>query len=298
MEKLTEDRLKQANDIVKKVKLPTQPRVVIEISKEMGTSEPNFKKIADFISQDAALSAKVLNVINSPFFGVARKIESILQALSLMGLQNFNKVILTTCLREAMGGSAEASDQEFWDHSQRTAVAAETIANALSSVLLVDEITPDHAYLTGLFHDSAVPILLKRAPDYNSILSLVLSHKLDAFHDEDKLVGTDHCCVGAMLAKSWSLSSDICKAIMHHHVSDLGTIEKDKAPAKLIALLQVADYIAYTYDYSVGSASAIIEDDWQIEEFSEKHEAMLDQLQLNTDDLEDLKEEIFEKLSH
>lgn len=296
MEVLTVERLKKANEIVKRIKLPVQPKIVIDINKEACAEEPDFRKIGQLVSMDAGLSAKVLHVINSPFFGISKEVTSIVQSLSLMGMENFTKVILTTCLREAIGSSSN-SDEIFWDHSLRTAVAAEYIAKQHSSVLSIDGISPDQAYMTGLFHDSAIPLFIERTPEYGPTSFFALSHKADTVQLEEQVIGTDHCCVGAMMAKSWSLPTQICKAILHHHAADYTTIVRDQAPLKLIAVLQLADYLAYTYDYSIGGSSLLIENDWSVDEWCHGHELVLDALHLTADEVTDLKMDVFDKLS-
>jgi len=288
MEKLTVERLKQANEIVKKIKLPIQPKIVIDINREAGSGEPNFQLISALIGKDAGLTAKLLHVINSPFFGVSKEVTNITQALSLMGMDNFKKVILTTCLREAIG-TANKNDQAFWDHSLRTAVAAEKIAQKVSGLLMVDNVTPDHAYITGLFHDSSIPVFIRKDSSYETIAQLTLSHKPDLVKTEEDLAGTDHCSIGAMLAKSWSLSTSICKAILHHHVNDYSTIKGDDPPYKLLAVVQLADYIAYTYDYSVGGVGTFIEKDWDTYEWVYYHKNALDELDMTEEEVNELK---------
>lgn len=287
-------RLDHAKKIVSKIKLPAQPTIVIEINKEMRSEHPDFQRIAKLVAQDASISAKVINVINSPFFGLARKCESIIQALTLMGLENFRKVILTACLQDALGGGSEA-DKIFWDHSLHTAIAAETLAKSMRGVLSTEGITPDMAYMTGLFHDCAIPMLLQRSPDYRVFSSFALSHKRDIIEEEDKLIGSDHCVVGGLLAKTWSVPEPVCKSIIHHHTSDLGA--QGSLPEKLIALTKLADYIAYTFGYSVGKVDCLIEGEWDPEEWSAQHESELDAIHLGVEDVLDLKGQIFEELS-
>lgn len=293
MQTLSEEKLKQAKDIVRKVKIPAQPAVVIEISKEMKQEQPDFKKIGGLVSQDAALSARVLNVINSPFFGLARKVGSIVQALTLMGLNNFFKVVLTTCLRDALGGAKE-SDKMFWDHSMRAAVAAESIARAARTSLLLDEISPDQAYMAGLFHDSGIPVLESRVSQYEPLVTMALSHKSRMPVAEDKLVGTDHCLIGHMMAKSWSIPDMVCKAILHHHAAAVE--DDDTFPAKLVAVVQLADYIAYSCDYSLGATGNIIEGEWDVEEWCQFHAPFLDELDFSPTEVNELKSEIMERL--
>ncbi len=294
MTTFTEERIQHAKDIVKKISLPSQPTIVIEVNKEMQEQNPDFRRIAALVSKDAAMSAKVINVINSPFFGLSRKVDSIIQALTLMGLENFRKVVLTACLHDKLGGNNE-SDKIFWDHSLRAAIATEAVAKSLGGVLITEAITADQAYMAGLFHDCAIPIFLKRNGDYQPFIPFALSHKLDIIEEEDKIIGSDHCVVGGMLARSWSLPDQICKAIIHHHASDLGG-QKD-LPVKLIALLQVGDYLAYRFDFSVGGVERAIEYEWDLEEWADCHELMLDALHLGPDDIMDMKELVFEMLA-
>ncbi|HSR37257.1 MAG TPA: HDOD domain-containing protein [Desulfurivibrionaceae bacterium] len=287
-------RLDHAKKIVSKITLPAQPTIVIEINKELREEHPHFQRIANLVAQDASMSAKVINVINSPFFCLARKCESIVKALSLMGLENFKKVVLTACLQDAMGGGSEA-DKIFWDHSLHTAVAAETLAKSMRGILSAEGVTPDMAYMTGLFHDCAIPMLLKRSTEYLPFTNYALSHKRDIIQEEDKLIGSDHCVVGGLLAKSWSLPEPVCKAIIHHHTSDLS--KQGTVPHKLIALLKVADFIAYTFGYSIGRVDRIIEGEWDPEEWAELNDAALTEVHLGTDDLLDMKSQIFDQLS-
>ena len=294
MTAFNEERIKHAKDIVKKISLPAQPTIVVEVNKEMREQDPNFQRIAKLVSKDASMSAKVINVINSPFFGLSRKVDSIIQALTLMGLENFRKVVLTACLHEKLSGESE-SDKVFWDHSQRTAVATEAVAKSLGGVLAAEGITADQAYMTGLFHDCAIPILLKKSADYQPFVPFALSHKLDIIEEEDKIIGSDHCVVGGLLAKSWSLPDAVCKAIIHHHASDVSG--ENDMPTKLIGLLKIGDYLAYLYDFSVGGVDRPIENEWDMEEWAERHEATVDELHLGPDDVMDIKDTVFELLS-
>ncbi len=287
-------RLEHAKQIVSKIKLPAQPTIVIEINKEMRAEHPDFPRIGALVAQDASISAKVINVINSPFFGLARKCESILQALTYMGLENFRKVVLTACLQDALGGGS-AADKIFWEHSLHSAVAAESLAKTLRGILSTEDITPDMAYMTGLFHDCAIPMLLKRTPEYQPFTDAALSHKRDIIQEEDTVVGSDHCVVGGLLAKTWSLPDAVCKTIIHHHTSNLAG--QSAIPHKLIALTKVADYLAYTFGYSIGMADRIIDGEWDMEDWCELNGAVLHELHLGPDDLSDMKDQIFELLT-
>jgi len=293
MQVLTDEKLAQAQKIVKKVELPSQPTIVLEINKEMGSDSPNFKKIADLISQDASLTAKVINVINSPFFGISRKVDSIPQALTLMGVQNFFKIILTTALREAISG--DGASEIFWHHSIKTAIAAEFIAKRLRATLSADEITTDMAYLAGLFHDCATPILAKRSADYQKYAQYFVSHKVNISQVEEKMISSDHCVIGHLMAKSWSVSDAVCKAILYHHEKKLEA--QDGIPIKLVAVLKMADYLAYTHEFNIGGVDVVIKNEWEVEEWAATNQSTLDALALTIEDLKDYRFDLEEKFS-
>lgn len=286
-----EHRAEQAKKIVSKISLPAQPGIVVEVNKELRQAHPNFQRIASLVTQDASMSAKVINVINSPFFGLSRKVESIVQALTLMGLENFRKVVLTACLQEKLGDSQ--TDRIFWDHSLHVALAAEAVAKTLRSILLPAGVTPDLAYMAGLFHDISIPILLEKNPGYTDFSSYAMSHKLDIIEEEDKIIGSDHCVIGGLLAKSWSVPEAVCRAIIHHHSSHLSS----NLPTKLISAVQVADYIAFSFEFSTGGVDRIVDGQWTIEEWTAHHEKTMEELNIDASDLEDLKDNIFELLS-
>jgi len=192
-------------------------------------------------------------------------------------------------------GGGTAADKIFWDHSLHTALAAESMAKKMRGVLGAEDITPDMAYMTGLFHDCAIPMLLKRSPEYQPFTDAALSHKRDIIQDEDAIIGSDHCVVGGLLAKTWSLPDAVCKTIIHHHTSNLAG--QGDVPRKLIALTKIADYIAYTFGYSVGMVDRIIDGQWDPEDWCELNGAVLHELNLGPDELIDLKEQIFDQLS-
>ena len=97
------------------------------------------------------------------------------------------------------------------------------------------------------------------------------------------------------MAKTWSLPDAVCKTIIHHHTSNLAG--QGALPSKLIALLRIADYIAYTFGYSIGMADRIIDGEWDAEDWSELNGDVLQEVHLGPDDLVDMKDQVFELLS-
>ena len=287
-----EGYIEKAEKLVNSIGIPAQPKVIMELNREINNRVTNISVISDIISKDVAMSAKILKVVNSPFFGLREKVDSIDRALSMMGLGNFNKIILASSLRETLGGKDPAIER-FWDHSMTTAAVAIYIAEKIKME------SPEQAYTAGLFHDCGIPLLMKKFPDYGELvdfaLGVVNSEALKGSAKsivgiEDERYSTHHCAVGYIVAKSWNLSPVVHQSIWYHHYIHLD-VHNNPATKRLSAVLILADYISsYIMFSSGGSCPVESEADW-----SQMHASILYELGLNVDDVKDFKEDLSDK---
>ena len=290
---LPPQRLAHAEEILAKVRIPSQPIIIAELNQRLNAPQPDFKEIAALISQDSAVTARLFKLINSPLFGRCREIDSISQALALLGTENFFKLIFTSCLRESINTDRQL-DERFWQHTLRVAVGADHIAGRVGAILALDNITPGQCYLAGLFHDCAVPILSANFKPYLELFDSVASYSRSVLAAEDQAVGTDHCIIGHLMAKSWSLPDPICKAVLFHH-EEVIINEKLHMPTKLLAVLQTADYLAFRYDYLAGQTPLVLSSEWSVDEWAASHENVLTELALEVDDIKHFKNELFDR---
>jgi HD-like signal output (HDOD) protein len=140
-------------------------------------------------------------------------------------------------LRNALSKGAARLDR-FWDGSLFTA----QVCQKLSQRLRIGD--PQTAYLFGLFHDCAIPVLMQRFPDY--IKTLQDANKetdVDFTVLEDQRHGTNHCAVGYMLAKSWGLPTSLSQAILSHHDYDVFAVDSgvEAEVCRYIALGAIAE---------------------------------------------------------
>ncbi|MBF0610898.1 MAG: HDOD domain-containing protein [Magnetococcales bacterium] len=209
----------KAELLVKSIKIPAQPKAVLAITKEMQRPDPNFKTISRLISEDLALSAKVLRVVNSPFYGLPRRVDSIQHAFTLLGLRTFHRVILTGVLHDLLVSKGDKAHMEaleqFWSYSLIVAKIAEFLAVRNPSYINI--VSGDHAYLAGLFHDCAVPLFIGKHGDYQEKIAIVKQANGQIFAFEEQSYGGNHGAIGYLMAKSWQLPDPICQAIRFHH---------------------------------------------------------------------------------
>ena len=155
-----QDIVKETETLLQSIGIPSQPRVIMDINREIDKADPDFRVISNLISRDVAMSAKILKVCNSPFFGLREKADNVDWALNVLGLKNFKNVVFASALRDSMKNRniGEKDFEAFCDHSLFVAKIAQNIVLRLSPEIK-SHMDPNHAYMCGLFHDCAIPLL-------------------------------------------------------------------------------------------------------------------------------------------
>lgn len=265
-----------AEKILSSIHIPPRPGILTEILVERNKSEPSIKKIAQIVSRDVVLSAAMLKTVNSPFFGLRNKIDSIEQGVMTLGLNNvFN--ILTGLVLRSMHGNNTPQLNRFWDTAEKTAFISAHIASH------VPGISPNIAYTVGLFHDCGIPLLLSRFPDYMDTLRLAQNNTGKTItQTEDERHNTNHAVVGYMLSRNWNLSDTISLTIKHHHNLDIFS-SGEPLPAEvcgLIAIIQIAE--------SISDATRMRDDSiWQ-----SNTKMLMDYIGISANEFNDIREEI------
>jgi len=194
-------------------KLPSLPRLYQAITAEMSREDASLKRVASIINEDVAMTAKVLQIVNSAFFGLGRRVSSIDQAVSYLGIE----VIRALVVSEAAFASFEPKDLAFfkqlWKHSSMTAALARFISERESH----DPIVHGEALQAGMLHDIGSLILAARQPDkYREVRQQADSGQAPLIEYEQAAFGCDHGRVGAYLMGLWGLSDRIVEAIAYH----------------------------------------------------------------------------------
>ncbi|MBI5439305.1 MAG: HDOD domain-containing protein [Nitrosomonadales bacterium] len=222
--------------VSKGIKLPPQPKVLIELQKKLASRGCNTKDLARIISSDPGITAMLFKTVRSPVFSGGRKINSVEQALMVIGVKQVYNLVQAVVLSTSISGATRKSFDIFWTRSQEVAEIAALIAADRVSVC---NIFPDQAYLAGIFHECGVPVLMQRFPDYCAKLKLDNTTCWPKLADEDALFNVDHCSIGYLMAHHWKLPDFICHAILYHHEMPH---EETGAVRTLVATLQLATH--------------------------------------------------------
>lgn len=206
-EKITEiqDIQKLINDLRE---IPAMPNVVMQAINLVKNPNASIKDLANIISYDQSLSAKVLTLVNSAYYGFSQQITSINRALALIGMVKAKNLIITIAMRPMF---TRQSDKELWKHSIRVAVGCEHFAkhkNLLNS---------DESFVLGFMHDVGKMIFNLKDPQFYDRTREIIEAGEKSIDIETKEFGCNHTQVGIILAKKWQLPVIISNVMKYHH---------------------------------------------------------------------------------
>lgn len=226
------------------IKIPPRPAVMLNIEQEMRSRAPNFGTLEAVISLDVGISASLLKIANSAFFGFNGHARSVKDALHILGLNTIATAIAALSLRKAFAHVPNL--ERYWDSSARIAQLSGWLVAHLESCH--HKLRPEEAYTFGLFRDCGIPVLMSMYADYFDILMAANNEEARPFTAvEDDEMGLNHAMIGATLADEWQLPIEFRAAIELHHDQDaiLG-LSAHKVPnvsRYFMAISQLAEYL-------------------------------------------------------
>ncbi len=233
--------------VLQGISVPPQPQIMVDLQMEQVMPSPDLRAIAKLIGQDPGLSGALLKLVNSPFFGLANRIASIQQAVNLLGCNTVINLINAQSIRGELTDEAIVTLNRFWDTAQDVAMTCLTLAKRIGYH------SPDEAYTLGLFHNCGIPLMIKRFPNYMTVLEEAYASATGerrVVDTENRLLNTNHAVVGYFTAKSWNLPLHLCEAIASHHNALAIFTEDSSRDAQLktlLAILKMAEHICESH---------------------------------------------------
>ena len=243
-QELSAEQIQQA---LQGISVPPQPQIMVDLQMEQYMPDPDLEVIARLISQDPGLSGSLLKIVNSPYYGLSNKIASIQRAVNLLGSRSIVNLINAQSIKGEMSDDTIVTLNRFWDTAQDVAMTCLTLAKRTGSQAV------DEAYALGLFHDCGVPLMLKRFPNYMSVLEEAYGNAgadSRVVDTENNAFNTNHAVVGYYTAKSWRLPEHVTDAIANHHNAlAIFSDESSRNPQlkNLLAILKMAEHICSSY---------------------------------------------------
>lgn len=214
----------------------TLPHIVTRLVQLVNDEESTLQDFEEVIRLDPALVARLLTLVNSSYFGLTRKVDSISRAVALLGMKNLHNIAVTDAIQGMLrsdSGSTEFSPQRLWLHSAASGICCKMIAERIFTI------NGDDAYLCGILHDIGLIVEMEAArASFLQLIDQLAPGGPPIIELEKELLATDHCQIGYILAKEWRIPDAIAEAIRDHH-HDSGQI----APSSPTGILQMSEYI-------------------------------------------------------
>lgn len=196
--------------------LPSVPALYKAILDEIQSSDPSVRKVGEIISRDVAMSAKVLQIVNSAYVGLGHEVRDPVHAATLLGLEHLKNIALAVGLFSPAGGlkGTKYFDLDhLWKHSLSVADFAKRIAESE----VKDRRLIDFSFTAGLLHDVGMIILATRRADLlDEAMYRSRTEHIPLFEAERYLLGVTHAQVGACLLELWGLPDAVVEAIAYH----------------------------------------------------------------------------------
>lgn len=226
--------------VMSTVDIPACPAVVAEAMQEAQRDEPDIGRLAAIIGNDGGMSAAALKLANSPLYRAAKPITGVRQAVERLGTKNIVCVVVAVALRNAVGGISPAWIEQFWKRISLLAVVSGMVARRQYGI------SPDAAYTYALFHDAAIPLMMKRFPNYGEVLEVCRTEGKMLAEAEGDYFPCTHPIIGSLLVRNWGLPPIVGQAIRFHHEQDAYELPDRTLPGgalAFIAVTQVAEYL-------------------------------------------------------
>lgn len=227
--------------------VPSLPSVVMKLRKYLNDPDANFDELARIIQYDPGLTANVLQLANSAYFGWAGTISSVKEAISRLGTNRIFQMVLCMSVAPLVSKPIKGYDMDagsLWEHSIAVAVCAEQLAQTLKLK------GAGEAFTAGMLHDMGKVVLGTFVEvDDEPIREIVRSDNL-AFNEAERMVlGIDHAEVAAVLLEDWKLPAEVVATARWHHEPS----KADPRHQQMVDLIHVADILCLNVGWGVGA---------------------------------------------
>ncbi|MDY6905467.1 MAG: HDOD domain-containing protein [Thermodesulfobacteriota bacterium] len=207
-----------ADQILSRVrKIRTTPHIIAKVNNLVADPATSVTGLAKLIKSDQAITSKILQVINSPYYGLHRKISAIPTAINYLGFDTVKKLCIGISSYEYLNQKDTPfvfDRKKFWDHSVGVASLARQIAKVSGYE------SPEDAFVAGLLHDVGKAVLSEYAPDIFVDAFIYAANEKIPFQQAEKItIGLNHAQCGGQVLSKWRLSGLIVESALYHHHS-------------------------------------------------------------------------------
>jgi len=193
------------------------PEIYMKIEMAVGNPKSSSKYLADILSEDTALTARILRLANSSFFSFPGKVTTVSQAVTVIGTRQLRDIVLASSIVGVFKDIPEAliDMKSFWRHSIACGVTSRVIST------LRRETNVETSFVSGLLHDIGRLVLYKAKPtEMGQLIGKCADSKELLYKSEKEFFGFDHALLGGLLLKEWKLPTRLIETTTYHHAPE------------------------------------------------------------------------------
>lgn len=261
--------------------IPPRPDLLIQLQKELEKPEPNSRFIGQLISKDMGIAGFAIKVVNTPFFGLKRKIESIEHACMFLGPERVFKLVRSILLRyEFDSKNSDPFLNTLWQTSEKIADACMAISHFFGFDFI------DEIYSIGMFHDAGIALVCQQVDNYPEILKGAYEQdELTISEYEENAFASSHEILGFLIAQSWGLSHEISTVIAYHHSCQTILATGNYTEKQMFSVLKLAEHMVGNGKLLAGAVSDL--------EWEKYNEQIMDILEIEYFQLFDIGEMLY-----
>jgi HD-like signal output (HDOD) protein len=230
--------------VVSNTRLISLPEAYLQLKEVLLQKNFSMADVAVPINTDPALTARLLRLVNSAFYGLSGKIDTVFRAVTMIGTQQVNDLVLSTAVAQTFDGvDNQVMDMvSFWKHSVTCGLTAKNLAKA-SNVK-----DSERLFGAGLLHDIGHLIMYQSVPELSQ-QCILQAFKSDQplYRVERELIGFDYAKVGGALLQQWQMPTSLCEAVEFHLQPDQALVSSRDAFLVHIAKAMIAEDFEIKY---------------------------------------------------
>lgn len=196
------------------VKLLSFPSVYTQILKELQSPACSARRMGEIVSRDPVLTAKILRLVNSPFYGFPSRIDTIERAITILGINELTTLALGISVIQTFSKipSSVLNMRHFWEHSMSCGIFSRLIAGSKPGL------SEERFFVAGLLHDIGMLLMLRVMPQAQCrVLLLSRERHIPIEEAEQEIFGFDHAEISGLLLSQWGIPDSLTHMIRHHH---------------------------------------------------------------------------------
>lgn len=225
--------------------VPPYPKVAQRVMELLEDPNTTASQLAEVIQFDSAITANVLKICNSAYFGLTQKMSSLDEGLVVIGHNILKDIIITSCSAKFYKGDVAAGydleQGELWKHSVACGIMARLV------IKYFKDVDPSSAFTAAILHDIGKRFMSSFiSEEYELVVNKVEKDKCSFVEAEQEIIGIDHAALGGIILEKWEFPADMKEAVENHHKPD--ALEK----GELTALVSLANALVVSMGIGVG----------------------------------------------